>query len=95
MLSDAGIKVRRGCCRCPNMNAYIERFVQSIQQECLDKFIAFGQEHFDTLIREYSSYYHFERPHQAKENKVLISAEKAPNTAEGEMSAPSDQKLAT
>ena len=55
------------------MNAYIERFVQSIQQECLDKFIAFGREHFDVLIREYTSYYHHERPHQAMDNKPLIS----------------------
>ena len=28
--------------RSPNLNAYVERFVQSIQQECLDKFIVFG-----------------------------------------------------
>ena len=28
--------------RSPNLNAYIERFVQSIQQECLDRFIVFG-----------------------------------------------------
>ena len=55
------------------MNACIKQFVQSIQHECLDKFIAFGREHFDTLISEYASYYHHERPHQAKDNKPLMS----------------------
>lgn len=58
--------------RSPNMNAYIERFVQSIQQECLDRFIAFGREHFDLLITEYVAHYHHERPHQAKGNRPLI-----------------------
>jgi putative transposase len=53
------------------MNAYVERFVQSIQQECLDKFIAFGREHFDLLNREYVEHYHTERPHQAKDNLPL------------------------
>jgi putative transposase len=58
------------------MNAYIERFVQSIQQECLDKFIAFGQEHFDLLNREYVEHYHHERPHQAKGNSTLSAEPK-------------------
>jgi putative transposase len=57
--------------RAPNMNAYVERFVQSIQQECLDKFIAFGREHFDLLNREYLEHYHTERPHQGKNNVPL------------------------
>jgi putative transposase len=37
--------------RSPNLNAYVERFVQSIKQECLDKFIVFGLEHIDHLNR--------------------------------------------
>ena len=57
--------------RAPNTNAYVERFVQAIQQECLDKFIAFGPEHVDHPVREYLAYYHAERPHQAKGNRTL------------------------
>ena len=73
VMGDAGVEVVKVAYKAPNMNAYIERFVQSIQQECLDKFIAFGREHFDCLIGEYTSYYHQERPHQAKDNKPLMS----------------------
>ena len=80
-LQEAGIEVVKIPYRSPNMNAYIERFVQSIQQECLDKFIAFGREHFDHLIGEYTSYYHHERPHQAKDNKPLISPTAAAATS--------------
>ena len=51
--------------RSPNMNAYVERFVQAIEHECLDRFIVFGQEHLDHVCGEYVEHYHTERPHQA------------------------------
>ena len=55
------------------MNAYVERFIQSIQQECLDKFVVFGREHMDHLVSEYVEHYHHERPHQSKGNRPLLS----------------------
>jgi hypothetical protein len=37
--------------RPPNLNAYVdERFVQAVQQECLDRLIVFGPEHFDHVL---------------------------------------------
>jgi putative transposase len=57
--------------RSPNLNAYVERFVQSIQQECLDHFLIFGEKHFDYLVREYVEHYHTERPHQGLGNRVI------------------------
>lgn len=56
----------------PNMNAYIERFVQSIKRECLDHFIVFGVTHLDVLCREYLAHYHTERPHRGRGNELLI-----------------------
>lgn len=55
-----------------NMNAYVERFVQSIKQECLDHFIVFGVRHMDYLCGQYLEYYHEERPHQGRENELLV-----------------------
>lgn len=57
----------------PNLNAYAERFVQSIQEECLDHFIVLGPKHMDYLVREYVEHYHHERPHQALENAPPLS----------------------
>jgi len=54
------------------MNAYAERFVQSIKQECLDHFVVFGTQHLDHLCKEYLEYYHAERPHQGLENELLV-----------------------
>ena len=58
--------------------AFVERFIQTLQQECLDYFIVFGQQHMDHLVSEMVSYYHEERPHQAKDNDPLVPATPTP-----------------
>ena len=60
--------------RSPNTNAYVERFIQTLQQECLDHFVVFGKAHFDHLCSEYREHYHLERPHQSLENLLLPNA---------------------
>ncbi|MFO0832001.1 MAG: integrase core domain-containing protein [Phycisphaerales bacterium] len=47
----------------PNLNAYAERLQQTIQQECLEKFLVVGTRHLDYLVREYITHYNTERPH--------------------------------
>ena len=58
--------------RSPNTNAFIERFIQSIGQECLDRFVIFGAQHMNHLCQEYLEYYHHERPHQSLDNETII-----------------------
>jgi transposase InsO family protein len=48
----------------PDMNAYAERFVRSIRQECLDYFIIFSQGQLRRIIKSYIDYYNNYRPHQ-------------------------------
>jgi putative transposase len=48
----------------PNLNAYAERWVQSVQQEYLNHFVVFGERHLRNLLGEYVAHYHGERPHQ-------------------------------
>ena len=48
----------------PNMNAYAERFVRSIRQECLDYFIIFTYGQLRNIVRSYIDYYNNYRPHQ-------------------------------
>ena len=43
---DAGIRVVLTPERAPNANAYAERFVRSIKEECLDRMIPLGERHF-------------------------------------------------
>lgn len=41
----------------PNMNAYAERFVRSMRQECLDHFIIFSYGQLQRLVSGYIEYY--------------------------------------
>jgi hypothetical protein len=47
---DAGLKVQMTAFLSPNTVAYVERFIQSLQQEVLDYFIVFGRRHEDDLV---------------------------------------------
>jgi putative transposase len=52
----------------PNLNAYVERFIQTIQQECLDHFVVVGESHLYHIVREFLRYYHEEPPHEGLGN---------------------------
>ena len=70
-LKDSRITVYKTAFRAPNTNAFVERFIQTIQQECLDHFVILGQRHFDHLVAEWLEHYHEERPHQSLDNEPL------------------------
>ena len=65
------VKPLRNAFRSPNTNAFVERFIQSIGQECLDRFVVFGTQHLDHLCREYLAFYHQDRPHQGIDNELI------------------------
>ena len=52
--------------RSPNLNAFAERWVNSIRQECLSKLILFGEASLRRALTEYIEHHHFERNHQGK-----------------------------
>lgn len=66
-LAHAGIEAMRLPHRSPNLNAYVERLIQSIEVECLDHFIVLGTRHLDHLLAEYIEYHNRERPHMSLE----------------------------
>src|SRR5262249_53942946 len=45
-------------------NAYAERFVRSVREDCLDWLLIAGQRHLDRVLRHYLEYYNRERPHR-------------------------------
>jgi len=55
----------------PNMNAYAERFVRSIKEECLSRMIFIGQASLRRALAEYLEHYHTERNHQGLENQLI------------------------
>jgi putative transposase len=73
-LEQAGLRVVRTPYRAPNANAYAERFVRSIKDECLDRLIPFGERHFRRAVAEFVAHYHRERNHQGLENALIEGA---------------------
>jgi putative transposase len=58
--------------RSPNLNAYAERWVRSVKEECLSRLILWGEASLRHALTQYDAHYHHERPHQGMENVVLI-----------------------
>ena len=76
-LASGGVKTIPLPARSPNLNAFAERWVRSVKQECLSKVILFGEAPLSRVLAEYSRHYHSERNHQGKSNKLLF-----PNASE-------------
>jgi transposase InsO family protein len=69
-LREAGIRVVPTPYQAPNANAYAERFVRSIKEECLDRMILLGERHFRRAVTEFVAHYHHERNHQGLDNTL-------------------------
>jgi putative transposase len=63
--------------RSPNLNAYAERWVRSVKEECLSRLILFGEASLWHALHEYMEYYHHERNHQGKGNVLLFPPSRA------------------
>jgi transposase InsO family protein len=70
-LREAGVRVVLIPERAPNANAYAERFVRSIKEECLDRLMPLGERHFRRAVAEYVAHDHRERNHQGLANELI------------------------
>jgi len=71
MLARECIRVIRLPARSPNLNAYAERWVRSVRDECLSKVIPIGQGMLHRALREYVAHHHLERNHQGLGNALI------------------------
>ena len=72
IIKSGHVKPLRMPARSPNLNAYSERWVRSVKEECLSKFVLFGERSLRRAMREYLVHYHAERNHQGKSNVLLF-----------------------
>jgi len=59
-----GIKVVHTPVQAPQANAYAERFVRTVRNECLDWLLTVGRRHLEHVLRTYIQHYNRERPHR-------------------------------
>ena len=71
LVRDSGTNVIRLPPHSPNLNAYAERFVRSIKEECLSRMIFIGQESLRRAVSEFMEHYDKERNHQGLENRII------------------------
>ena len=68
-----GIKTIHTPFRAPRANAFAERWVRSIREECLDHILILNESHLCRVLKEYVEYYNHARPHQGIDQGFPVS----------------------
>ena len=58
-------------CGAPNCNAYAERFVRWVKEECLNRVVPLGEPHLRRTVQEFATHYHQERNDQGLANELI------------------------
>lgn len=67
-----GIDVIPTPIRAPNANAFMERWIRSVREECLDKLLIINDAHLRRVMREYVAHFNTARPHQGLDQRIPI-----------------------
>jgi putative transposase len=70
-----GIDVIHTPYRTPNANAFAERWVRSIREECLGRLLIVNERHLRQTLQAYVAYYNTRRPHQRLDHRCPIPLE--------------------
>lgn len=79
ILATGNVKCLALPARSPNLNAFAERWVRSVKQECLSRLVLFGEGSLRRVLNEFLEHYHAERNHQDKGNVLLFPTTETPS----------------
>lgn len=65
VLKSSGATVKRNTPLSPNLRAHVERFIQPLKFEYLNRFVIVAEKHLDYVCRVWSRHYNEERPHSS------------------------------
>ncbi len=74
----AGFHVIHTPLRAPDANAYAERWLRTIREECLDHLLIMNQTHLKRVLDSYISYYETSRPHQGLDQQTPVPRKPIP-----------------
>ncbi len=84
ILNESGVETRKLPPESPNLNAYAERFVRTVKEQCLSRLIITSETQLRKTLREFLAFYHHERCHQGIGNVIPFPLpEHHVNTLEG------------
>src|ERR1700681_4091394 len=72
-----GVKCLALPARSPNLNAFSERWVRTVREECLSKLILIGEASLRRALTQFTEHYHAERNHQGKGNLLLFPSDES------------------
>ena len=70
----------------PNANAYAERWIRSVREECLDTALIINQAHLRRVMREYVAFFSSARPHQGIDQQIPLFPSQSRNERSGAVS---------
>ncbi len=70
MLKNTGLEPVRTPYEAPNANAFAERWIRSLREECLNHLIIFGLDRLQYVLDKYKDFFNQHRPHQGIGNCV-------------------------
>ena len=70
VFQDNGTKVKPTSIGAPDMNAYVERFIRSLKEECLSNLVLYKESQLSDVVQKYIVFYNTKRPHQGLDNQI-------------------------
>ncbi len=64
-------------------NAFAERRVRSVREECLDHILILNENHLRRILKEYGEYYNHARPHQGIGQRFPVSVSRPERSTKG------------
>ena len=77
VVRSTGGKIKLTPIRSPNLQAYVERVIQTIKHEVLNAFCIVTNEHLDGILRTTQRWYNKQRGHSSRDHLPPIRDEKA------------------
>jgi transposase InsO family protein len=59
-----GVTIIRTPYQAPRANAFAERWIRSVREECLDQLLILNERHLHRVLTEYTAYFNHAQPHQ-------------------------------
>ena len=72
LVRQSGVKPMMLPANSPNLNAFAERWVRSVRQECLSKLVLCSERSLMRVLTEFTAHYYAERNHQGKGILILF-----------------------
>ena len=64
VFASIGVETIRTPIRSPRANAYAERFVRTVREDCLDHLLVVSRRHLESVLSDYARHYNEARPHR-------------------------------